>query len=267
MLLTEYRPQPKLVTKTTITTRPRFPVIDTHNHLGGGFGGGWHRRPVAELLEALDAAGVLCYMDLDGSWSEDILQGWLDKFKAAVPDRFYFFGGVNWDVWPEQGNRFGESAAGRLRAQVAWGAQGLKIWKVFGPRGRDQRGHLVAVNDSRLVPLWETAAELNIPVLIHVADPAAFFDPLDPGNERRGEFQVHREWHFPSPPFPAFLTIIEQFAHLVQRHPQTKFIGAHVGGYAENLGWIGQLLDNCPNFYVDISARTCELRRQPYTAR
>ncbi|MDI6770654.1 MAG: amidohydrolase family protein [Anaerolineales bacterium] len=49
-------------------------------------------------------------------------------------------------------------------------------------------------------------------------------------------------------------------------HPLV-FIGAHVGCYAENLGWMGALLEHCPNFYVDISARIGELGRQPYTAR
>ena len=47
----------------------------------------------------------------------------------------------------------------------------------------------------------------------------------------------------------------------------TTFIGAHVGCYAENLAWVGALLDRCPNFYVDIAARIGELGRQPYSAR
>jgi predicted TIM-barrel fold metal-dependent hydrolase len=60
---------------------------------------------------------------------------------------------------------------------------------------------------------------------------------------------------------------VEGLANLVQRHPKTTFIGAHVGCYAENLGWVGNLLDRCSNFYVDIGARIPELGRQPYTAR
>jgi predicted TIM-barrel fold metal-dependent hydrolase len=54
---------------------------------------------------------------------------------------------------------------------------------------------------------------------------------------------------------------------VVRRNPRTTFIGAHVGCYAENLGWVGELLDECPNFHVDISARIGELGRQPYAAR
>ena len=66
---------------------------------------------------------------------------------------------------------------------------------------------------------------------------------------------------------PSFITILGQLTRLVQRHPATTFIGAHVGCYAENLDWVGDVLDRCPNYYVDIAARLGELGRQPYTAR
>jgi predicted TIM-barrel fold metal-dependent hydrolase len=103
--------------------------------------------------------------------------------------------------------------------------------------------------------------------MIHVADPVAFFDPIDETNERWEELGEHPDWAFTSPPFPAFMSIMEAFANLVARHPNTTFIGAHVGCYAENLGWVSRMLERCPNYYVDISARIGELGRQPYTAR
>jgi predicted TIM-barrel fold metal-dependent hydrolase len=267
MLLREFHPQAKLVTPTTAITQPHFPVIDAHNHLAEPFGGGWDKKPLSQLLELLDQAQVRLYVDLDGGWGEDILHQHLDYFKNRAPERFRIFGGVNWAAWPEHGDRFGEWAAARLRQQARRGAEGLKIWKPFGLHVRDQHGQLVAVDDARLEPLWATAGELNLPVMIHVADPAAFFDPLDQTNERWEELHAHPDWQFPSPPFPAFMTIMEQLANLVARHPQTIFIGAHVGCYAENLGWVSQLLNRCPNFYVDIGARIGELGRQPYTSR
>lgn len=215
----------------------------------------------------MDTAGVKVFVDLDGGWGEEILQRHLDSYKSLAPDRFIHFGGVDWSQWVEKGEKFSEWAAERLRAQVRWGAQGLKIWKNFGLKVRDPEGKLVPVDDPRLNPLWGKAAELGIPVLIHIADPVAFFDPLDAHNERWEELTAHPDWHFPSPPYPAFTTIIDQLANLVCRHPQTTFIGAHVGCYAENLSWVSNLLDRAPNFYVDISARISELGRQPYTTR
>lgn len=265
--LSAFKPTAKLVVPATTVAEPRFPVIDAHLHLGSSFGGRWLERPIENLLAAMDAAGVETVVDLDGGWGEDVLDTHLRYFKEAAPERFVHFGGVDWSRWPEHGDRFGEWAAQKFRAQVARGAQGLKIWKPFGLHVNDQHGRLVSVDDERLAPLWETVGELNVPVIIHVADPAAFFDPLDAGNERWEELHNQPDWHFPNPPFPRFMTIMGAFAELVRRHPGTIFIGAHVGCYAENLSWVGALLNECPNFYVDISARLGELGRQPYTAR
>jgi len=267
MKLTDFKPQSKLVTKTTLVNKPKFPVIDAHNHLAEPFGGGWDHKPIQELLDLLDEAGVTHYADLDGGWGEKILEHHLDYFKNAAPDRFQIFGGVDWSKWNEMGEAFPEWAAKRLHAQKERGAQGLKIWKPFGLHVKDHQGHLVNVDDERLIPIWETAGELGLPVLIHVADPVAFFDPIDETNERWEEIGEHPDWAFTSPPFPPFIHILNRLKNLVMRHRNTTFIGAHVGCYGENLGWVGQMLDECPNYYIDISARLGELGRQPYTAR
>lgn len=265
--LRAFQPQPKLVTKETHVEQPRFPVIDAHNHLTEPFGGGWDHKPVDLLIDLLDEAEVRLYVDLDGGWGEDILNHHLDYFKNPYPERFRIFGGVDWSQWAQHGDRFGEWAAERFRQQVARGAQGLKIWKPFGLSVRDQHGELVAVDDHRLDPLWATAGELNVPVLIHAADPVAFFDPITPENERCEELHAHPDWHFLSPPFPPFLKILTDFRNLVRRHFPTTFIGAHVGCYAENLAWVSAMLEDCPNYYIDFSARIAELGRQPYAAR
>lgn len=267
MLLENYRPKAMLAAKQTSVLTPRFPVIDAHNHLGGDFGGGWENRPIGQLLDLLDEVRVQTYVDLDGGWGESILEKHLDLFKAKAPERFRIFGGVDWSKWAEQGKHFPDWAAQRLRQQVRRGAEGLKIWKPFGLRVKDHHDQLVKVDDPRLDTIWHTAAKLRLPVMIHVADPVAFFTPLDEYNERWEELRGNPDWHFLSPPYPPFLDILNGLAGLVRRHPQTTFIGAHVGCYAENLAWVSQLLDECPNFYVDISARLGELGRQPYSAR
>jgi predicted TIM-barrel fold metal-dependent hydrolase len=267
MRLEDFRPRSKLVTRATRVERPRFPVIDAHNHLADPFGGGWDRKPLNELLEVLDAADVTHFVDLDGGWGEEILRRHLDYFKAKAPERFRIYGGVDWSQWHLRGKGFADWAAGRLIAQKQAGAEGLKIWKGFGLQVRDEQDRVVRVNDPRLDPIWRTAGELGFPVLIHVADPVAFFDPVDGHNERWEELGAHPDWTFTSPPFPPFMQILEGLRVLVRRHPGTLFIGAHVGCYAENLEWVGEMLNECPNFYVDIAARIGELGRQPYSAR
>jgi predicted TIM-barrel fold metal-dependent hydrolase len=267
MLLQSYIPQSQLISRTTEVRRPRFEVVDAHNHLAEPFGGGWDKRPLTQLLDLLDDAGVTEYVDLDGGWGEDILRRHLDLFKTRAPGRFHVFGGVDWGQWKARGPAFPEWAADRLVAQQQAGAEGLKIWKAFGLQVRDENDRLVAVDEPRLDPLWRAAGEAGLPVMIHVADPVAFFQPQDGNNERWEELQAHPDWAFPSPPYPAFTTILDGLRALVKSHPSTTFIGAHVGCYAENLAWVSRMLDECPNYHVDISARVAELGRQPYASR
>jgi predicted TIM-barrel fold metal-dependent hydrolase len=266
MLLSDYRPRSCLVTKSTTILKPRFPVVDFHNHLGDEFGGGWIQRPLDELMAVLDEAGVRTYVDFDGMYGESVLEAHL-KHLLPGGERFKVFGGVDWSAWQEQGDGFAEWAANRLRIQKEVGAAGVKVWKPFGLHVRDHLGKLVPIDDERLDPLWQMAGELKMPVAVHIADPVAFFEPVDEHNERWEELQGNPDWQFLSPPFPAFLSLVNAMGRVVERHPQTTFIGAHVAWYAENLGWVGDLLDRCPNLYIDIGARIGELGRQPYTAR
>lgn len=266
MELSDFKPRAKLVTRQSRIERPKFPVIDAHNHLGVFGGDAIHELTLDQLCDRLDEAGVTHYVDLDGGWGEDLLRQHLD-FLAPRAERFQVFGGVDWARWPELGDAFPEYAARRLEVQQGWGARGLKIWKPFGLQVRDSHGALVKVDDPRLDPIWETAGRLGWPVMVHVADPVAFFDPIDETNERWEELGQHPDWAFTSPPYPPFLDILNGLKNLVLRHPATTFIGAHVGCYAENLAWVSDLLDHAPNFCVDISGRSGELGRQPYTAR
>jgi predicted TIM-barrel fold metal-dependent hydrolase len=274
--LADYCPRSTLVTPVTMVTRPRFPVIDAHNHLVEEFKGLTDYRPAAEMLDIMDEVGVEMVVDMDGGWGEDILNRHLDHFKHKAPDRFQVFAGVDWSRWAEEKNGFGEWSARRLEAQLRRGAQGLKIWKVLGLTVVDDRGARVPINDERLDALWARAAECKAPVVIHIADPVALFLPPDSYNERYEEMCRYPDLNLSAllqrrgataGKAIAFDTLIKEFADLVARHPATTFIGAHVGCYAENLAWVGQMLEQCSNFYVDISARISQLGRQPYAAR
>jgi predicted TIM-barrel fold metal-dependent hydrolase len=274
VLLRDYAPRPALRVPAHRVERPLVPVVDAHNHLGPSFGGDWSRRPVAELIAALDDAGVAMLVDLDGGWG-DALRSEIARYQEPHPDRFAVFAGLDYQLFGAD-PRFGETLARGLRDSAAAGARGLKVWKLLGLHVLDPRGRLVPIDDDRLDPLWETAADLDLPVLIHIADPIAFFAPLDRRNERWEELQANPDWLVhptrpldspDAPGFPLFDELMDQLARLVGTHPQTRFIGAHVGCAAEDLALVGRMLDAYPNWNVDIAARLGELGRQPYSAR
>jgi len=103
-------------------------------------------------------------------------------------------------------------------------------------------------------------------VMFHTADPDAFFEPIDPENERFEELAAHPDWGFHSSTFSK-RELLEQRNRVIARHPETVFIGAHLAESGEDLDYLSTLLDTHANLQVDISARTPELGRQPYRAR
>jgi predicted TIM-barrel fold metal-dependent hydrolase len=137
----------------------------------------------------------------------------------------------------------------------------------LGLEYRDPAGELVLPDDPRLSDLWDAAGKLGVPALIHTADPTAFFKPLDRHSERWDELGAHPDWHFCGAAYPPFQQLIDALYQLIERHPRTNFITAHVGCYPENLGFVSDMLERYPNCYTDISARIAELGRAPYSAR
>lgn len=256
----DYDSVPMLKADVTDVKQARYGAVDVHNHL---------RRAetaaeVDEMIRAMDAANVAAVVNLDGGLG-DTLQGNLDRMNRRYPGRFIQFMRVDWSRIDEPD--FGEAMAAELEAGFKMGAQGLKISKRLGLNVRDKSGQLVAIDDPRLDPIWAKCGELGIPVAIHIADPAAFFTPLDEKNERLIELMDHPNWSFYGPDFPEREELHEQRNRIIERHPNTRFIGLHIANNAEDLELVSKWLDRYPNLYVETGARLSELGRQPYSAR
>jgi predicted TIM-barrel fold metal-dependent hydrolase len=103
--------------------------------------------------------------------------------------------------------------------------------------------------------------------MIHVADPVAFFLPMDGHNERLEELRFDPANSYAHLGMAHFRRLMDALEALVAAHPSTTFIGAHAGCYAENLGWVSTMLDTHPNFHIDLAGRVGELGRQPRAAR
>ena len=74
------------------------------------------------------------------------------------------------------------------------------------------------------------------------------------------------DWGFSTSPVSK-RELLEQRNRVIARHPDTQFVGAHLAESGEDLGALSRLLDTHANLQIDISARTPELGRQPYSAR
>ena len=261
--LRDWEPKSMLVTKTTIVEKPRFPVIDIHNHLGGGRQTLTPER-VQRYLTEMDEAGVRTVVNLDGGWG-DRLQETIEVLDKAHPGRFATFALVNFNGIDDAD--WSEREASRLAESFRQGAKGLKIDKRLGLIYRYKDGTILPVDDPKLDAVWETCAKHQKPVVIHVSDPAAFFTPLDRFNERWHELNEHPNWLFFGDKFPKQEAILAQLHRVIARHPKTTFVNTHFGNNAEDLAAVAEKLDKYPNMLVDFDARISELGRAPYSAR
>jgi predicted TIM-barrel fold metal-dependent hydrolase len=261
--LKEWRPVSQLRGAASDVASPQVPCIDVHNHLGRWLTGegSWMIEDVGALLQTMDDCSVETIVNLDGMWGDEVTAN-LARYDLAHPGRFVTFCQLDWAqlALPDGVARLIASLDDSARR----GARGVKVWKNLGLEFRDPSGDLVSPADPRVVAVLDRAGALGLPVLIHTADPIAFFEPLDERNERLDELRGAPDWWFGDrSKHPTFDELLTAHAELVLACAGTTFIGAHVGCAAEDLDRVSALLRAAPNYHVDIAGRMAELGRQP----
>ena len=265
LYLSDYTPKSELVVEEHIITTPKFPVIDVHTHFGALVLGDQYDKlyDTKEIVEKYKGLGVEKVVNLDGSYGPE-----LDRMLKKIhpyEDYILTFGSVDVSRIDDQG--FESYVRKTLLESISKGIKGLKFWKNISLVLRDKNGKYIRVDDLRLKVIWETAAEFKLPILIHIADPVAFFKPINNFNERYEELQIHPDWSYYKPGLFSFEELMEMQENLISSNPDTTFIIAHVGSYSENLKFVMECLEKYPNMYVDIAERISELGRQPYSSR
>lgn len=272
-----YDPPSTLVVPEHPVPRAKYPFVDVHNHQFELTGA----DKVREVVQAMDAMNMAVMVNLSGRGFRRVVdaagaetyrlqdQAYLRDLIAlterVAPGRIVHFTNVDFDGAGAAG--WTERAVRELEQDVAAGARGLKIYKSLGMDDRDAAGERLHVDDPRLDPVFEACARLGVPVLIHTADPAPFWQPRDAGNERLYELiEIPDRWRDPAKN-PSWETLITEQHNLFRRHPRTTFIDAHLGWMGNDLGRLGKLLDELPNVQTEIGAVLAELGRQPRFAR
>ena len=183
MSFEDYDPPSSLVVEGEEIKRAKFPFVDVHSHQ-------W-RMPTMdlnELVSEMDEINMKFIINLSGSGfgPQTVKDIYFDESIKNIsenqPDRIGLF--VNVDFNSIDVENHIESQVKIIRNAVAKGAIGLKVYKSLGLTNKDSKGNRVRVDDERLGPIWEVCGELNIPVLIHSADPFQFWLPKDNQNER-----------------------------------------------------------------------------------
>ena len=255
----EYNPTSTLVVPGKIIKKAKFPFIDVHGHQ--------YRMPTQDLtavVAAMDTLNMAIMVNLSGRSGEQLQQS-VSNIATNFPNRFVVFANINFEGAGAEG--WIEKTVAQFEQDVKNGARGLKVYKSLGLRNKDAQGNRLAIDDPRLDPIWAKCGELGVPVLIHAADPKSFWDEFDGDNERWLELKTHprrkRDANNPAP----WEQIIGEQHNMFKKHPNTTFINAHMGWFANDLGKLGELMDEMPNMNVGIGAIIAELGRQPRFAK
>ena len=259
MSFEDYNPKSTLVVPGDSIFKAKFPFIDVHGHQ--------YRMPTQDLTDVvadMDKLNMGIMVNLSGRTGDQLVQS-VKNIADNFPGRFVVFANINFQDAGSEG--WTEKMVAQLEQDVKNGARGLKVYKSLGLSNKDAQGNRLAINDERLDPIWAKCGELGIPVLIHSADPASFWDEFDGDNERWLELKTHpRRKRDDTNPAPFQQIMNEQYS-IIKKHPNTTFISAHMSWLANDLGRLGELFDEMPNMNVGIGAIIAELGRQPRFAK
>jgi predicted TIM-barrel fold metal-dependent hydrolase len=255
----DYRPRSTVVAPAHLVPKAKFPVVDVHTHGTSSYVNSPDR------IKEMDALNLRVLVDLSGGTDPGGIKQKVDAINASPnKDRFRVFANVNWGG--AGGPGWKEKALGDLRQSVKNGAIGLKVFKELGLRDKKADGTRLAVDDPDLDPVWDLAGELNVPVIIHTAEPQEFFSPLDNHNERWLELNIFQDRYRPSSDYPSFEQLMKERDHMFAKHPKTRFIAAHFAWYGNDLARAAKLLDTLPNVTLEVAAVLYEFGRQPHAA-
>ncbi len=274
MSIEEYEPRSTLVVPEHIVTHAKYPFVDVHSHQ-------WRMdtRDLDSLIADMDSLNMAVMVNLSGrglslltkpderdrAAERKFLKGSVENINSNYPNRFVVFTNIGFANFGDP--EWMQKTVKQIEEDVKLGAKGLKIYKNLGLTVEDQEGKRVPVDDARLDPIWAKCGELGIPVLIHSAEPAPFWEPKDKYNERWLELKQKPERYRDPDIYPPWEQIMNEQHNVFRKHPETTFINAHLGWMGNNLARLGELLDEIPNMYTEIGAVLAELGRQPRFAR
>src|SRR4051812_4957860 len=146
-----------------------IPKIDVHAH---------YRTDTPELVPTLTDWSVRAVLVNVTGTDRKIAEKWRDfrALQGAHPDRFFLV--TTFDPFRFNEPDFVATTIAQLRADIAAGAKGVKVWKDIGMELKDADGRYVQIDHPRFQPIWDFLVEQHIPVMAHIGEPLAAWRPL-----------------------------------------------------------------------------------------
>lgn len=152
-----------------------------------------------------------------------------------------------------------------LKKDFAAGAVGVKVWKDIGMTFRNPDGSFVFIDDPRFDPILDFISSQGKTLVGHLGEPRNCWLPLDSMTVRNDSsyFAQNPQYHmYLHPDYPSYEQQIRARDNMLAKHPDLRFVGAHLGSLEWNVDELAARLDRFPNMAVDMAARICHFQVQ-----
>jgi hypothetical protein len=231
--------------------------IDTHTHLDS------KNTIIAEQAKADNFRLITINVDVAGSASLN------EQFQVAsflhqkYPDIVDFTSSFTLEGWDSV--NWADKTIAKLETDFANGAIGVKVWKNIGMTYKDSAGNFIMIDDPKFDKVIDFIILQNKTLVGHLGEPKNCWLPIDQMTVRGDMeyFTAHPEYHmFLHPESPSYEDQINARDHFLEKNPDLRFVGAHLGSLEWSIDELAKRLDKFPNMAVDMAERICHLQLQ-----
>lgn len=158
-----------------------------------------------------------------------------------------------------------DSVMSYIRSSLERGASGVKVWKNIGMDERTRDGRYIRVDDPLFNNIFSFLEDRGIPLTGHIGEPKNCWLPIEEMTTigDRNYYSKNPEYHmFLHPDQPSYETHVRARDHLLEKHPQLVYVGAHLGSVEWSVDELAKRLDAYPLMSVDLTERICHLQYQ-----
>ena len=130
---------------------------------------------------------------------------------------------------------------------------------------KDSAGQFIMIDNPKFDPVIQFIINQDKTIMAHLGEPKNCWLPLDQMtvNNDRNYFKNHPEYHmYLHPEYPTYDDQINARDRFVEKHPDMRFVGAHLGSLEWDVDELAKRLDKFPNMAVDMAARIPHLQHQ-----
>jgi hypothetical protein len=232
-----------------------FPKIDAHVHI---------RYPGFELTKQAVSDNFKLITIIHDRYNIDWQMSFIEKQIAYYPDQVNYittFTIKGWDNTDWQ-----KKTIDHLKKEFDKGAIAVKIWKNIGMEFKDKDGRVVYIDNPRFDPIFDIIKSKNKTLTGHIADPIDSWYPINEMKVQssREYYTNNPEYHmYHHPGYPQHDQLIQSYINMLEKHPNLRYVGCHLGSLASDLNQLTDLLNRFPNMAVDLSGRIDDIQMLP----